>query len=320
MKVIVTTPSFGKFHTDIDDIMSRMGISLIHLIPFDRETALKEIKDAEAIIVGLETIDKEIINQGKFLKLIAKHGVGVDNIDLDTARKQGVFVTNVPGTNNDAVADLAFGLMLSSARSIVEANLKVKNGEWPRMDGHSVWGKTLGIIGLGSIGKGVAKRASGFSMNILGYDVNDRSPEEEKLDISRVTLEELLTHSDFISLHVPLNKHTSKMIGRDHFKIMKKTAILINTARGGLIDEEALYDALSKKLILGSGLDVFEEEPLKNEQLLALDNLIATPHMAAYTVEAGYLTSEKVIENLKILIEGKELNNIMNNPIKKHLK
>lgn len=313
MKVIVTSPSFGKFHTNIIRNMELEGCKVVTLIPYSKERMLEEVIDADAIIVGLEKIDEEIIDRGRNLKMVAKHGVGVDNIDLEAATKAGVLVANSPGTNNDAVADLAFGLVLSLARSIPVANIQVKSGQWPRYDGRSVWEKTIGIIGLGAIGVGVAKRASGFSMNILGYDITEPSAEENELNIKRVTLEEMLEQSDYISLHVPLNQHTENMIAAEAFDLMKDTAFLVNTARGGLIDEQALFKALKENKINGCALDVFEVEPPEKGSIPDLDNLIVTPHMAAYTVEAGYLTSEVTMNNVLRLKQEKELINIVNN-------
>jgi D-3-phosphoglycerate dehydrogenase len=307
MKVISTTPSFGKFHDNIEHTLKEKGVILTRVVPFDREKVLKEIVDADVLVVGLEPVDAEMVKQARSLKLIAKHGVGIDNIDLEAAKNAGVVVTNTPGKNNDAVADLAFGHMLSTARLIPETNCRVKNGEWPRYDGRSVWGKTLGIIGLGAIGKGVAKRANGFSMEILAYDVTPESSDEKELDIQRVSLIDLLQCSDYISLHVPLNEHTRGIIGAKELKEMKETAVLINTARGGLVDEEALYEALSKGWIHAAGLDVFEEEPATNNKLLTLDNLVATSHMGAFTVEAGYAISETIIQSIDRLLAGKQL-------------
>lgn len=249
MKVIITTPSFGKFHENLEDSFVEKGIELLYLIPFDRERLLEEVTDADVLVVGLEPIDKKVLRRSSSLKLVAKHGVGVDNIDIEAAEEQGVAVTNTPNTNNDAVADLAFGLMLSAARKIVDANNRVKNGEWPRYDGYSVWGKTLGIVGLGSIGKGVAKRANGFNLNILGFDTGDKTAEEEELNVQRVPFDELISQSDYISLHVPLNEQSRHMIGKEQFEKMKRNAILINTARGGIVDEDTLNEALSKQWI-----------------------------------------------------------------------
>lgn len=312
MKVIVTSPSFGKFHDQLTVQMEEKGCKVVKLIPYSKERMLEEIVDTDALIVGLETIDKEIIEKAEKLKVIAKHGVGVDNIDLESASAKGIAVTNAPGTNNDAVADLAFGLMLSVARSIPEANNLVKGSNWGRFDGVSVWGKTLGVIGLGAIGKGVVKRANGFQMKVLGYDVSAPSEEEKDLNIERVSLEELLRNADYISLHVPLNKHTQGLIGKEEFEIMKPNAILINTARGGLIDEKELYTALSEQKIRGCGLDVFEVEPPVSPDIMTLSNLVVTPHIGAYTNEAVQLTSEMTVQNIYQLLKGEPLKNVVN--------
>ncbi|SHS25683.1 D-3-phosphoglycerate dehydrogenase [Mycobacteroides abscessus subsp. abscessus] len=312
MKVIITTPSFGKFHDRLIEEMEERGCQVVRLIPYSRERMMEEIVDADAWIVGLESADKELLERATKLKVVAKHGVGVDNIDIEAASALGIAVTNAPGTNNDAVADLAFGLMLSVARSIPEANNLVKNQKWGRFDGVSVWGKTLGVIGLGAIGKGVAKRASGFQMKVLGYDVSQPGPDEKELNIERVTLEELLKKSDYISLHVPLNKHTEGLIGERAFEIMKSNAILINTARGGVIDEKALYEALTQNKIRGCGLDVFEQEPPVYPELMSCSNLVVSPHIGAYTNEAVQLTSEMSVQNIYCLLNNEPLNNVVN--------
>lgn len=312
MKVIITTPSFGKFHNGLIKRMEEKGCEVVKLIPYSREQMVEEIKNADAWIIGLEAADEDLLQHANQLKLIAKHGVGVDNIDIEAASARGIAVTNAPGTNNDAVADLAFGLMLSVARAIPEANHLVKRGGWGRFDGVSVWGKTLGVIGLGAIGRGVVKRGKGFNMHVLGYDVSPPSQEEVALSIERVSLKKLLQTSDYISLHVPLNQYTKAMIGEDEFSLMKPNAILINTARGGIIDEKALYEALLARKIRGCGLDVFEQEPPVSSQLMGLENLVTTPHIGAYTNEAVQLTSEMSVENVYRLVNGETLKNVVN--------
>jgi D-3-phosphoglycerate dehydrogenase len=312
MKVIVTSPSFGKFHDCLVEEMEQKGCKVLVLIPYTREKMLKEIVDTDALIVGLETIDKEIMDHARQLKVIAKHGVGVDNIDIAAASEKGIAVTNAPGTNNDAVADLAFGLMLSVARSLPEANNLVKGQKWGRFDGVSVWGKTLGVVGLGAIGRGVAHRASGFNMKVLGYDISESTAEEQALNIERVSLQELLASSDYISLHVPLNKHTEGMIGVPEFDRMKPNAILINTARGGVINEKALYEALKDHKIRGCGLDVFEQEPPVNPELIGLNNLVVSPHIGAYTNESVQMTSQMSADNIYRLLNNEPLENVVN--------
>ncbi|WP_183040973.1 phosphoglycerate dehydrogenase [Salipaludibacillus neizhouensis] len=307
MKILVTSASFAKFNKNIIDELEKKGCKIEFSIPFD----VKDITNAEGLIVGLEKIDATVIDEAKKLKIISKHGVGVDNIDLEYARSKGIIVSNTPETNNDAVADLAFGLMISAARSIPQANNDIKRNTWPRYDGRSVWKKTLGVIGLGSIGKGVAKRGKGFSMNVLGYDITEKTSEERDIGIDRVSLEELITSSDYISLHVPLNKYTEHMISTREFDLMRENAVLINSARGGLINEKALYEALYNKKILACALDVFEVEPPENNKLLTLDNLIVTPHMGAYTVESGELMSQKAAQNISsYLLHDKILNQV----------
>jgi D-3-phosphoglycerate dehydrogenase / 2-oxoglutarate reductase len=312
MKVIITTPSFGKFHERLIGEMEEKGCQVVRLIPYSRERMMEEIIDTDAWIVGLESADKELLEKATKLKVVAKHGVGVDNIDIEAASALGIAVTNAPGTNNDAVADLAFGLMLSVARSIPAANNLVKDQKWGRFDGVSVWGKTLGIVGLGAIGKGVAKRASGFQMKVVGYDVSEPAPDEKELNIERVTLEELLKTADYISLHVPLNKYTQGMIGANEFEVMKPNAILVNTSRGGVIDEKALFEALRQNKIKGCGLDVFEQEPPVHPELKELSNLVVSPHIGAYTNEAVQLTSEMSVQNIYRLLTNEPLENVVN--------
>ncbi|WP_158737932.1 phosphoglycerate dehydrogenase [Alteribacillus sp. YIM 98480] len=312
MRIVVTSPSFGVYNKDTVKSMEKEGCTFIWVVPYDRDLLLDEIETADAFIAGVDKVDKEVIEQGRRLKVIAKHGIGVDNIDLKAAEQLGIPVTNSPGTNSDAVADLAFGLMISAARTIPQAHQLVKEGDWKRIDGTSVFGKTLGVIGLGKIGKGVAKRATGFDMNILGYDVAPSSPEEENLDIERVDLKKLYETADYITLHLPLLQSTKHLINKEALQKMKSNAVVINTARGGLIDESALAEALTSNQIRGAALDVFEKEPNVDPKLLSLDNLIVTPHMAAYTDEASRLTSDKTAENILNALQEKELTNVVN--------
>jgi len=297
-KIVVTTPSFGKFNPELIRQLEDDGYRVVRIVPFSRDALLAEVTDAHALIVGLEKVDEEVLNAAQNLKVIAKHGVGLDNIDLVAAEKRGIPVRNAPGANTQAVADLSFGLMIGLARSIPAANAVTKNGEWKRFDGVSVWEKTLGIVGLGAIGLAMARRAQGFGMKILGYEVMPPRDIEQSLGIVRVPLDELLSESDFVTLHVPLTPQTENLIGEERLRRMKPGAFLINTARGGIVDEAALYRALSEKWIAGAAIDAFVQEPPAGSPLLKLDNVIATPHIGAFTIESNINTSVITAQNV----------------------
>jgi len=303
LKIVVTTPNFARFTPEPIRQLEDGGCRVVRIVPFRKEALLAEVTDADALIVALEKIDEEVLNAAKKLKVIAKHGAGTDNIDVTAAEKRGIAVKNAPGANADAVADLTFGLMIALARSIPAANTALKNGEWGRFEGVSVWGKTLGIVGLGAIGLAVARRAQGFHMKILGCSKSPPKAGKESLGIVRVPLDDLLSQADFVTLHVPFTPQTEKMIGEDQLARMKPGAFLINTARGGVVDEEALHRALVGKRIAGAAMDVFAKEPPGASPLIGLDNVIATPHIGSLTVEAltniSMITVKNVLEVLK---------------------
>ncbi|MBU0634010.1 MAG: phosphoglycerate dehydrogenase, partial [Candidatus Omnitrophica bacterium] len=263
--------------------------------------------------VGIEKITSRILEGGKKLKVIAKHGAGVDNIDMQTATGKGIVVTSAPGANSDAVADLTIGLFLALARKIPYADRSVKAGEWPRIVGTQFNKKTLGIIGVGQIGKKVAKRALGFDMEVLVYDVVKDNKFAEAYGVKYVSLDEILSKSDFISIHVPLIDATRNMISTREFGLMKKGAFLVNVARGGVVDEKALFDALKENKISGAAADVFTQEPAKGNPLLMLDNLIATPHMGMYTREALIETGMICVRNIIDTLQGRKPE-FLNNP------
>jgi phosphoglycerate dehydrogenase-like enzyme len=240
--------------------------------------------DLDGMVVGIEEVKGEVFSKAKNLKAVMKFGVGIDNIDTEAAKRYNIKVLNMPGINSDAVAEMAFALMLAVTRRIAECSRKVRAGEWPRLISLSPQGKTLGIVGTGSIGKRLAHMVSGLDMRIIGYDL---FPNGEFTEMGGVYtgLEELIKTSDYISLHVPMSRETFHMIGEKELSMMKQTAILINTARGQIIDEKALYEALIKERITGAGLDVLEIEPPEGNPLLKLDNVVCTSHIAAYTRE-----------------------------------
>ncbi len=304
-KVISSSPTFGKFSNDPVELLrsNNCEISTLSTEITSNEILFGDsLKDADALIVGVEKVTKSVIERAINLKVIAKHGAGVDNIDLEAAREQGIIVTNAPGANRHAVADLVFGLILSAARQIPSSFEMIKNQQWPRVVGTEIYNKTLGIIGTGRIGKEVIKRAKGFSMRVLAYDLYPDKTLENDKDFKYTTLYQLLEQADFITIHTDLNEQSRALIGNEEFEIMKNNAFIINTARGGIIDEKALYDALSSEKIKGAALDVFEKEPFHESPLLQLRNFVATPHMAGYTNEAlrevGMITARNIINIL----------------------
>ncbi|ALC91590.1 hypothetical protein AM500_18725 [Bacillus sp. FJAT-18017] len=303
-KVVSSSPTFGKYSKKPVEMLEREGCTVTILdgsIANNEEKLAEALIDADALIVGIEKITKKVLERAKGLKVIAKHGAGVDNIDLMAAKDNGITIAFAPGANRHAVADLAFGLLLSLAREIPESYSKVKEGSWPRVVGVELYGKTFGVIGTGRIGKEAIRRARGFDMKILALDPY-QDPELIQSGVKYVDWDTLLKESDFITIHTDLNEQSRNMFNEEAFKKMKKTACLVNTARGGIIDEKALYDALKEGEISGAALDVFENEPVGSSPLLSLPNFIGTPHMAGYTVDAleevGMITARNILNVL----------------------
>jgi D-3-phosphoglycerate dehydrogenase len=314
MKVVSTSPSFSKYSREPIEYLAKHGIQLTHL-PADiqEEQFIASIQDADAAIVAFNQITPTVLSGAPRLKIVCKHGVGVDNIDLEAAKESKVWVTNVPDSNKHAVADFAFALMLSLARQIPVANELTKKGEWPRIFGADVYGKTIGIVGLGSIGKEVARRAGGFAMQILAYDPFPDNRFAEEHGVSFVAMEELLTRSDFITLHIALTEQTKNLIGAAQLEMMKNSAYLINTSRGGVVNELDLHAALKAGSIAGAALDVFVQEPVQNNPLLELDNFIAMPHIAGYTSGAINALGMTCVRNIvDVLVNNKRPQHVMN--------
>lgn len=305
-KVLVAALSFSRSSPVPRQMLEEAGCELIWNRlgrPFKEEELLALVPELDAIITGVDPITAAVIERGKNLKIVAKHGVGVDNIDLVAATKHGVVVTNTPGANEEAVADLAMGLLLAAARQIPLADRATKAGEWPRLVGTQVWGKTLGLVGLGRIGRGVARRARGFNMRVLAYDPYVAGGVAEELAVSLVDLDRLLGEADFISVHVPLTPETHRLFDAAAFHKVKPGAYLINTSRGEVIDEEALKEALQEGRLAGAATDVYSEEPPRDREWLNTPRLITTPHIGAYTHEAnclmGTMAAEAVLKALR---------------------
>ncbi len=254
------------------------------------------------------SVDKEIIDAGANLKLISNYGVGYNNIDVEYARKKGIAVTNTPRSVNNPTAELAMALMLNAARRVSECNLRIrkeKESMWGTMKnlGFSLEGKTLGIIGMGNIGRNVARKAEAFGMKVIYYNRHT-----EVIGYQRTDLNTLLQTSDFISLHTPLTTETRHLINVHEFSLMKPTAILINTARGAVINEKALVEALKSHVIAGAALDVFEDEPHITEALYDFDNVILTPHIGTGTIDTRIAMAEEALANIRNFFTGTPTN------------
>jgi len=315
MKILITPRSFASFSDKSLKMLAERNYKIERNNtgrPYEKEEMLKLIKDIDGIIIGIDELSAVIIGKANKLKVISKYGTGLDNIDIDVATNKKIIVTNTPTANVDAVADFAFGLILSLARRIPEADKKTKSGKWGKIIGKSVWEKTIGIIGLGKIGKQVAKRAKGFDMNILAFDIVKDKKSAKKYGIKYVKLEKLLRKSDYITIHIPLNYATRNMISYEELEKIKESAFLINTSRGGIVDEKALYDALKNNKLRGAALDVYKNEPLRESPLTELDNVIMTPHISAYTEEAIENMSIQAAQNLIDVLEGREPQNRVN--------
>jgi glyoxylate reductase len=288
-------------------------------MPPSREVLLGEIEWVDGLVSLLtDKIDAELMEKAKKLKVVSNYAVGFDNIDLKEATRRGIMVTNTPGVLTETTADLTFALMMASARRLVEADKYVRVGRWKTwgpmlMLGQDLYGATLGLIGLGRIGYAVAKRAKGFDMNVIYYSTHRKEEAEKELGIKYVDLEQLLKESDFVSLHVPLTSDTKHLINKNTLSLMKKTAILINTARGPVVDEDALYEALVNKKIYAAGLDVMNPEPPSSDNpLLKLDNVIVLPHIASASIKTRTKMAIMAAENLVAGLKGEIPRNLVN--------
>jgi len=316
--VLVASRSFGKAVRAGEAILTEGGFEIRHIRP--EEWPLDEAKmarivareDPEVIISGAEPMSAKVLSASRKLRMVMKHGVGVDNIDLDAATSRGIAVANAPGTNTAAVADLTIAAMLVLLRHLCEANRATKAGRWDRYMGHELGEMTVGVVGTGRIGAEVIRRLWGFGARILAYDVIENEELPAKFGVTYVPFERLLRESDIVTLHVPLMEQTRRMIGKGELRQMKKTACLINAARGELVDEDALFEHLRDNPGAAAALDVFSVEPPLQNPLLGLDNVLATPHLAAYTVEAMERMDRICAETILDTFGGKRCPNILN--------
>jgi len=281
------------------------------------EEIIPIIGNYDALIVRSQTqVTADIIAAGKNLQIIGRAGVGIDNIDTNAASQHGIIVVNAPTGNTVSAAEHTIALMLALARNIPQANSSLKSGKWQRADfmGTEVKGKTLGIVGLGNVGSEVARRARGLEMNIIGYDPIISDDRASNLQVELVPLTQLIKESDFITLHIPLTESTKNIIGEKELTTVKPNVRIINAARGGLIDNDALVKAVNEKRVAGAAIDVFENEPCTGSPLFDCDKIIVTPHLGASTTEAQTLAATEVVQQIIDVFNGQPAKYAVNAP------
>ena len=309
-KILVTPTSYGaqdqRLKTDLEAQVAKVVYNTTGK-PLSSEALQELLPDVDGFIAGLDKIDADALTAAPNLKVVARYGVGYNNVDLEAAKQNHVIVTNTPGANAKSVAELTVALMLALLRPILPAVQDTKMGEWPRFKGISLEGKTVGLVGLGAIGKQVARRLSGFDCRILAYDPYQDPAFAQAHDITYVDLSELLAQSQIVSLHLPGIPETMGMVNEDFLHQMQDGAYLVNTARGELIDERALVQALQSGKLDGVALDVFQQEPPDpNHPLLSFGQVIATPHMGAHSDSATNAMGRMALAECLAVLQGQE--------------
>lgn len=292
----------------LNEILQKNGLKISYEPEITPEQIKEKISNFDIVVVRSRTkITKEMIDRATQCKIIARVGVGLDNIDVEAAKAKNIRVINAVEGAMNAVAELVLGLMLSMAREIPRADREIRNGKWLKKElmGIELSGKYLGIVGLGNIGKRLAKLARGLNMNIIGFDVMPIADDFARdVGLIKADIDTLISSADFISFHVPLTETTHHLVNAKRISTMKKTSYIINTSRGEIIDEDALYDALKEGKIAGAALDVFEKEPATGNKLTTLPNVVCTPHIGAQTKEAQTLAANVIGEKIIMILRG----------------
>ncbi len=305
-KVVSFAATFGVFTTEPKQRLEEAGCE-VKIIKHSRVLTDAEkigcARDADAVILAGNGMSRRVINALPKLKVIAQHGRGIDGIDYKAATDKGVMVVNAPGVNIEETADLTFGLILDLERHITQMNNDLKAGVWEKRAGHSLYGKTIGIIGVGDIGLAVARRAMGFGMDILGNDIRQR-PDAAKTGLMFTGLNDLLKRSDIVTIHTPLTASTANLIGAKELRMMREDAILVNTSRWGIIRKEALEKALRSGQLMGYATDVHEQEPGPAPSFADLPNVIVTPHAGSATYETNLRMGMTVADNIIAVKDG----------------
>jgi len=301
VKILVTPRSFGKTNPELFDRLTQAGLEVVRndtggILSADQMR--EKLAGCQGVILGVDPMSADVLAAAPELRAIAKYGVGLDNIDLEACKQRGIAVSRTVGANSNAVADYALTLMLMVARKAGLIDRRCREKDWGKITSIDLYGKTLGIVGLGAIGRCVVKRAQGFGMKILGHDIAWDEAWASAEGVERADMDRICHEADFITLHTVLTDETRNCISAGRIAMMKKTAVIINTARGGLIDETALLTALQEGRIYGAGLDVFEQEPPADPAWYALDNLVMGSHCSSSTAGATETMGRMAVDNL----------------------
>ena len=301
MKILISSNSFGNINANPVETLKKAGFTVVSN-PYNRKLTEDELielldKDAVGLIAGTEKITERVMQNANSLKVISRYGIGLDNIDLEAAKRFGIIICTTPDAPTQAVAELTLAFILNLYRRIGEVDRNLRSGKWNPLLGRLLFGKTLCIIGLGRIGKALVKLVQPFELKIIAHEPVPDNEFVSSYGIELASLEKVLSKSDIVTLHTPLTEETHYLIGKKELAIMKPDAVIVNTARGGLIDEEALIEALEKGAIGGAALDVFEEEPYYGK-LKNFDNVILTPHIGTYAKESRIKMEREAVENL----------------------
>ncbi len=309
-RILVTPTSFARYDPGLRAMLADQVGEVVYNDrgrPLSAPELRARIGGFDGLIAGLDEIDASVIEAADRLKVIARYGVGVDNVDLEAARRRGIVVTNTPGANAGSVAELTIGLMLCLLRAIPTAIQATRQGAWPRLDGASLEGKSIGLLGFGAIGRQVARRLSGFGTKVMAYDVRPDEQAAAQWQTRLLPLDEMLPAADILSLHLPLTEETRGIVNTSFLERMKRGAHLINTARGELIDETALLAALNEGHVAGAALDVFALQPPDPQNpLLCHPRVIVTPHMGAHTDAAANAMGWSAVDDCLAVLRGEE--------------
>jgi D-3-phosphoglycerate dehydrogenase len=307
-KVMIGPAPLAKLEGDFLTILKNAGFEFVYpkvAVQMTEQDLLDQLHGIPAALAGSEPYTRKVFEASPQLKVVARVGVGYDAVDVPAATEHGVVVCTAPGTNQDSVAEHCFMLILALARNLIRQHVPISQGKWARSANQPIRGKTLGLVGLGRIGKAMTTRALAFGMRVIAYDPYPDQPFADRYGVRLVSLDDLLQEADHVSLHLPAMEGTYKLINAQRLALMKPTAFLINTARGAVVDERALYEALRDKKIAGAGLDVFEEEPPRPDNpIVRLDNVVMTAHTAGVDTQSRDDMARKAAECIAAISRG----------------